>query len=635
MHVLSQRNPRLILFTLGLIFGWPGRSFAIPETVSLPVTLEYPFIRAVFVHQLYTAPGERAIVVDEAEGNCAHIELWKPEVSREASLLKLGTSIKIKAGVSILGNCIELVAWEGYIEVLQRVVVDEKNWQVRFETVDSRAYSVSREPATIAGKLWNLIKTYVHPYLNQATIDLAPPVKELRAFLPLVFSPEERERVNLWLETLKVGHAQIEEAAVKVPITLEVETVAKPQVPSVELTPEEIERFSRAWEEWDAFLVFQIEALIGQPINETERATLLETLLETRHGFLRALGRKTIGPDLVREQFIWSWQRLAQVLRKYLVNQKTRSPLSYLAFFTAADALVALDKLGPALGIDISRDGLLRLAHMLGEGQPGMGYSFQVDPALRKLLGLGAPLDDSGPSSEQKELELPPEEPEKGPAPDDSQSWLGNFFFPFASAAESSPGILDQVKAWIPPARNPQAYLVNVRTLLEKAAADVCSANPLPEDQPEFFKLLVLATAWQESCWRQFITQGDKLRYLLSYNQSSVGLMQVNERVWRGLYRLESLRWNIAYNARAGCEILDLYMRTYALKRVEPATPADLDTVARVTYAMYNGGPRHMEKFFERSEKNKLYKSDRLFWEKYAASKENNFKGLATCICGT
>lgn len=621
-----------MLFLLVLLIGWPGRSFALPETVSLPVTLEYPFIRSVFVHQLYTTPGERAIVVDEAEGNCAHIELWNPEVSREVSLVKLGTNIKIKAGVSILGNCIELIAWEGYIEVLQRVVLDQKSWQVRFETVDSRAYNVSREPATIAGKLWDLIKNYVHPYLNQATIDLAPPVKELRAFLPLVFSSEERERVNFWLETLKVGQAQVEEAAVKVPITLEVETIAKPQVPAVELTPEEIERFSRAWEEWDAFLVFQIEALIGQPITETERATLMETLLETRHGFLRALTRKAIGPDLVREQFIWSWQRLAQVLRKYLVNQKTRSPLSYLAFFTAADALVALDKLGPALGIDISRDGLLRLAHLLGEGGPSIGYSFQVDPALRKLFGLGAPLDDSGPSSEQNELKLPAE-PEKESAPDDSQSWLGNFFFPFASAAESSPDLLYQVKAWIPPARNPQAYLANVRTLLDKAAADVRNAHPLPKDQQDFFTLLVRATAWQESCWRQFIAREGRLRYLLSYNQTSVGLMQVNERVWRGLYRVESLRWNISYNARAGCEILDLYLRTYALARIKPETPADLDTVARVTYAMYNGGPAHLEKFFKRSEK-KLYKSDRLFWEKYLASKEDNFEALARCLCG-
>lgn len=634
MYLWLHRNAWHLLLCFVLFVGFPCISLAHPETVSLPVSLDYPFIRSVFVHQLYTAPGERAIVIDEAEGNCAHIELWNPEVTQEASLIKLGTNINIRAGVSILGNCIELVAWEGFIEVLQRVVLDQNTWQVRFETVDSRAYNVSRQPANMAGKVWDLIKKYVHPYLNQASIDLAPPVKELRAFLPLVFSAEERERVNFWLETLKVGQAHIEEAAVKVPITVEVETVAKPKVAPAELTAEEIERFSRAWEEWDAFLVFQIEALIGQPITQAERATLVETILETRHGFLRALSRKTIGPDLVREQFIWSWQRLAQVLRKYLVNQKHRSPLSYLAFFTAADALVALDKLGPTLGIDISRDGLLRLAHLLNEGAPSMGYSFQVDPALRTLFGLGAPLDDSGPSSEEQELDLPAK-PAQEPAPNDSQSWLNRFFFPPAVAATSSSELLDQVKAWIPPAHNPQTYLAKVRAVLDKAGTEVRKANPLPQDQQDLFKLLVLTTAWQESCWRQFIAQEGKLRYLLSYNQTSVGLMQVNERVWRGLYRVESLRWNIAYNARAGCEILDLYLRTYALPRIKPKTPADLDTVARATYAMYNGGPAHLEKFFTRSDKNRLYKSDRLFWEKYEASKQNNFEALEACVCGT
>jgi hypothetical protein len=633
VQIDSQRNPRLILFILIVLIWWPGKVFAAPETVSLPVTLDYPFIRSVFVHQLYTAPGGRAIVVDEAEGNCAHIELWNPEVSRDASLIKLGTNIKIKAGVSVLGNCIELVAWEGYIEVLQRLSLDEKNWQVRFETVDSRAYNVSREPATIAGRLWDLIKTYVHPYLNQVSIDLAPPLKELKTFLPLVFSPEERERVTLWLDTLKVGQALVEETAVRVPLTLEVETVAKPQAAPAELSPVEVEQFSRAWEEWDAFLVFQIEALIGQPITESERSSLLETLLETRHGFLRALSRKTIGPDLVREQFIWSWQRLAKVLRKYLVNQKSRSPLSYLAFFTAADALAAMDKLGPTLGLHINREGLLRLAHLLKEGEPNLGYSNQVDPALRKLLGLGAPLDDSGPTSEKQELELP-QEPQEEPKPDAPQSWLGDFFFPSASAEEEAPNMLDQVKAWIPPANNPQPYLNNVRTVLEKAAAEVFKANPLPGGHQDLFQLLVLATAWQESCWRQFIAQEGKLRYLLSYNQSSVGLMQVNQRVWRGLYRLESLRWNIAYNARAGCEILDLYLRTYALTQIRPTGSADRDSIARATYAMYNGGPGQLEKFMKRSRANKFYKSDRLFWEKYAASKENDFEQLATCISG-
>jgi hypothetical protein len=95
----------------------------------------------------------------------------------------------------------------------------------------------------------------------------------------------------------------------------------------------------------------------GQPLTETEQADLLETLLDARQGFIQSVIENTLGNDLVREQFAWTWKRLATILRSHLVTQPSTSLLKYLSFFTASDALVALDKLGPSLGIDISRDG--------------------------------------------------------------------------------------------------------------------------------------------------------------------------------------------------------------------------------------------------------------------------------------
>ena len=233
---------------------------------------------------------------------------------------------------------------------------------------------------------------------------------------------------------------------------------------------------------------------------------------------------------------------------------------------------MALDKLGPTLGLEISRDGLLRLARLLSTSatDPTLSYSYSLDPGLRKFLGLGPPLDDSGPASDVQEMDLP-EEPEKNAKPDDRQSWLDHFLFPRAWAKEGIPIMLDQVKQWIPPAKDPNPYIGKVRNLLEEAADQILAANPLAGDYNSFFHLLVLATAWQESCWRQFIARDGKLRYLVSYNESSVGLMQINERVWRGIYRVESLRWNIAYNVKAGCEILHLYLRNFALKEIKPS----------------------------------------------------------------
>jgi len=36
------------------------------------------------------------------------------------------------------------------------------------------------------------------------------------------------------------------------------------------------------------------------------------------------------------------------------------APLSFLVYLSAGDALAALDRLGPAIGLDISREGLIR-----------------------------------------------------------------------------------------------------------------------------------------------------------------------------------------------------------------------------------------------------------------------------------
>ena len=285
----------------------PSLALAATETVILPVTLEYPFIRSVLVYQLYNAPGERAIVIDEAQGDCVHIELSNPEVSREQSLIKVGSNIKIRAGVPILGTCVGHFEWEGHIEVLERLVVDENSWRARFETIDSRLYDTNRKPSTITGRLWNLIKAYVHPYLSQTNIELAPPLQEVKTFLPLVFLPEERQHVDHWLDTLRLGPVEVEESAVKVNLLMEVQTQSKPRTSAAQLSLSEIEHLSRAWEDWDAFLVFEIESLIGQPITDMERASLLEILLENRYDFLQVTqpkdhrhgtGSAAVRPDL-------------------------------------------------------------------------------------------------------------------------------------------------------------------------------------------------------------------------------------------------------------------------------------------------------------------------------------------------
>jgi hypothetical protein len=135
--------------------------------------------------------------------------------------------------------------------------------------------------------------------------------------------------------------------------------------------------------------------------------------------------------------------------------------------------------------------------------------------------------------------------------------------------------------------------------------------------------------------FRNSFASEDDIKYLKSYNGTSVGLMQINERVWKGIYDIESLRWKIEYNARAGCEILDVYFNRYALRYMKKMTPPpDLtdEQLSGAIYAIYNGGPKEFHKFLSRFGSNALYESDELFKEKYNWTSQEEWGKLSECL---
>jgi hypothetical protein len=241
----------------------------------------------------------------------------------------------------------------------------------------------------------------------------------------------------------------------------------------------------------------------------------------------------------------------------------------------------------------------------------------------------------------QKLFEIEPAEPNPSPAPPDAQrngSILHRIFEHLsfsgtAMAAQPQPSFED-ILQWKVPKSNVTDYLQRVEKVLDSSSISMIAKGKVPANAQKMYRVLIPAMAWQESCFRQFVVKGDQLTYLLSYNQSSVGLMQVNERVWRGLYSLDRLRWDIDYNAAAGSEIAALYLNKYALGDREFARTLDDDTLARLVYAMYNGGPSQYKKFLERLKTNKLYSSDNLFWEKYSWVSAGQMHKVSKCLIG-
>jgi len=584
------------------------------------------------VYKAFPMPGETAEVLNENDG-CHYIALSRPEIGPEKSSVRVTMKFTIRTGAFVMDKCYSPVDWEGYIDVVQNVRIEKDSWTLRFNTVDSRLYDIDRRPAVYTNIVWRLVKKYVHEYLNRITVDLAPSVSELRVFIPTLFPDHLQDKARRIVKTLRPGDIHVLRDAVRADILIDVPYEKEKQAVREEqsLTAAELEKFARIWEAWDSFLVYQIDSIWKTPLSAGERRILLDTLLETRSRFVAKMSGKDFGKDFVREQFVSVWNRLSPIFRRHLGSQPGKNVFGYLVFFTATDALAALDKLGPSLGIEISRNGLLRLARLLNEGKPAtLKYDLSVDPKLRKMFDMGAPLDETGPALDKEEIELDPVDKIES---DSLSGFFLRYFYGTAFARpKSRASSIREISRWVVTRKNRASYLDKVKNLIRDVAISSMRKKKLDKKYEMLFLRTMLSTAWQESCFRQFRVRKRKITYIRSYNRTSVGIMQINERVWRGMYNLKNLRWDIRYNAMAGGEILELYLRRYALRKMNPKDPINDDILSRIVYAMYNGGPSQFRKFIKRYKNRRLYRSDRLYWEKYMRVKQGRWGEIGDCL---
>ncbi len=621
----------------GVILWWLFPAWGGAETLSLPITLDPPLLRAFLLQQAYTEPGNRAVLGDKKD-DCNRVEMGDPQIKIGEELTVLSSRIRIRAGLAVGARCLPAMDWEGTFEGQLKPVLDPEVWRLKFQVKDSRLYRQAADELSVARAAWDMAKGYVHPHLEKIFINLAPPLAQVRKLVPTLVVPERREETAAWLETLRLGSLRSSAEAIRIELLMEMERKEIPKAETPVVTPlgeADFKHLEALWELWDPFLVFQILALAGQPLTEEEKDRLLGILLEMRHRF-ETVEEKGAPPstDLVREQFMAAWTSLGPLFRKYLVREPSPSLVGYLGFFTVMDALSALDRAGPLFGFEISRSGLVRLARLLDPGrrdwQPD--YSLEVDSRLRSVLSLGPPLEISGREYEEEELEFPDgltEEPGEEP-----EAFLPFRLRPASSSVRKKTLAGRELLAWIPPSGNSGRYILRVQKLLTRTVERVLARKNLDPKRQRLFRSLVPATAWQESCWRQLIVSGGRIRYLRSYNRTSVGLMQVHVRVWRGIYTPKSLRWNIQYNALAGAEILELYLRRYGLNRGGPEILLDDDLLARAVYAMYNGGPDQLNLFLKRVQQDRLQISDRLFKEKYDWVEKGQWDKLGVCLTG-
>jgi len=393
---------------------------------------------------------------------------------------------------------------------------------------------------------------------------------------------------------------------------------------------------------WDAFLTSVVKRAGGDAKESQLRNELLDVLLSERYELVGLLTDFTIdAPELLASLFESSWTQLVPLLDQVAEGLPPAAASKYRSFVEAGDMLRAAERLGVSKDLAGSPESLRKLARILvgDEGRDPLTYDDEVDPELREIFGFGPPLAPPAPSP----LLDPASEGPSGAwlAPPSAMDWLarlaegaGDWIVGTAWAAPAPAdrnALAQRLNAWIPSKKSElREYVPLVRDLLTLTADEAIARTHLGAEHADVYRNLVLATAWQESCWRQFfLRQGEVLP--VTNSSGSFGLMQINAKVWRGIYSIAGIIGDIGYNGRAGSEILEHYLSDHAVRSGEHLAPGGEDNLARATYAAYNGGPGHLRRYRKPDTSLELQTVDEGFWERYQAVKAGDERSFLRC----
>lgn len=609
---LSRRRSRWLLWVL-LISTWHVSAAAADEAraqtseVTVPLRLDYQMMQQLMVSQLFSDSGESRELLNDPSG-CSELVLSEPALAPLDSRLEVLADLRARVGMGAPGACATMLTWQGRIGVSGRPETRNNGTALGF--APERVWLLDQAGQTVTNeRMQQIADASVRTLFSRFVVDLAPQLQSVGTLLPEVLPRHSRDQIQALLDTLRLKDLRVTEETLETDIVFTVEPASGELPPERALTEAELARWEERWQLMDSLLVMAVKHYAAETQLQVLRDALLDVLIESRYRLRDALVETPeTGGDVVRDWFLQSWQSLAPVIRRIGLEQPGQEHLLLFSVIAATDALEALDQLGPNVGLDISADGLRRLARMINDdaGDELLQYSGEVDPELRRLL------------EESLKATPPP------------SAWRWDFsLFPKAMAADNG-----RLNSWAPQREDLTEYLPQVASLLQSSASTAIAGRDLDPAYAELFRHLVLATAWQESCWRHYVISDDRKLVPLRSGTGDVGLMQVNERVWRGFYSQQQLRWDIAYNSAAGAEVLLDYLVKYAIRKGEHRQPGGLSNLARSAYSAYNGGPSQVARY--RSAKASDYgrKVDALFWEKYQQVAAGNELAVSRCLGG-
>ena len=354
----------MTVFSLLMVFARSG----VADQFTLPVQLDYSLIKKALITQLYKGAGNTAELWNDRQG-CSYLKLSDPEVSGQNSQIKLLNNLQARFGTGLGGQCVTIFEWGGVLETLQQPTINSAQSVLslpitKVTASDQEGRSVSND------KLQELINRFVEPKLSAVKIDLnesrADIEKTVTEFLPKKNAAEVKEMLN----TLKFSSADANDKGVAIKLTFNAPAKAVAKKPAAALSDAEQKQWQANWQEWDQFFSKAIQQASDDTQSPELRDTLMEILLESRSAFQAGLKEHDAsGDDPVRLFFTQTWQRLAPQLKTLAAELPEIQGLRYMTFIAATDVVYELENIGAPFGLDISSEGLRRLARILIAGK--------------------------------------------------------------------------------------------------------------------------------------------------------------------------------------------------------------------------------------------------------------------------
>ncbi len=602
--------PRILRFLLvacALFTAGP----VLAERVEVPLALDLRYLEGRVADALGLDDRGRGRL---AQDDCNRVDVSDMVLHSVDGRLQVDMAVTADVGTHVFGQCRGPGRWQGRMLVGMAPAVSGDGLMVRLtpETAELRRPDGSESLLTRPARV--LAENLVLPRMRDTVVDLREPLNGLDALLQQLLA-DAGARAPVLTDRSRLSRVAVQDDGVEATLAFELRPGAAPD-PGAEppLDDTELAEWQRLEDELDGFLTVIISQLARHADDRGLQLDLLAVLLDARWAISRALAMDDDEADPVRTLFVDTWNQLRPYLTE--LDRTEQLPqdagLQLAAFVAGGDAIRALDALGPEYGVDVSRDGLRRLARMLlAEDAPARftPLPLDVDPLLRDLF-----------------------QPERSQVWEERGQGRGRSLLDWLIAdAQAAPSPAEALRGRVPRLATLDEYLDLVSQLLgTEARARLVGDSRVPHVFRYLIDPLVRATAWKESCWRQYHGSPGNPRVLTS-SVGALGMMQVHARVWRGVYDQRRLADDVEYNVRAGIEILEYYLVDYAIRRGEHQQPGGIENLVRATYAAYNGGPGHLTRYRRDDVRTSLRIIDREFWRHYQIMKETRWPDVGSC----